>query len=177
MATGKTIALTRQIFVGNVISLLLNTLSRFVVAFLPVSKRLLFSWLLPPCAMILEPTKIKSVTVSTVSASICHDWWDRMPWSSFFECWVLSQLLHFPLLLSIKRLFSSSLLSAIRVVSFSYLRLFIFLLAILIPAYTSSSLAFCMMYSAYKLNKQGDNLQPWCTPFPIWNKAVVHVQF
>ena len=66
-------------------------------------------------------------------------------------------------------LFSSSSLSAIRVVSSAYLRLLLFLLAILIPACASSSLAFCMMYSAYKLNKQGDNIQPWCTPFPIWN--------
>ena len=67
----------------------------------------------------------------------------------------------------IKRLFSSSSLSAIRVVSFAYLRLLIFLLAILIPAWASSSLAFHMMYSAYKLNKQGDNMQPWCIPSPI----------
>ena len=73
----------------------------------------------------------------------------------------------------IKRLFSSSLLSAIRVESSAYLRLLIFLLAILIPAYASSSPAFLMMYSAYKLNKQGDNIQPWCTPFPIWNHLVV----
>ena len=60
----------------------------------------------------------------------------------------------------IKRLFSSSLLSAIRVVSSAYLRLLLFLLAILIPAYASSSPAFLMMYSAYKLKKQGDNIQP-----------------
>ena len=73
----------------------------------------------------------------------------------------------------IKRLFSYSLLSAIRVVLSAYLRLLIFLLAILIPACTSSSPAFLMMYSAYKLNKQGDNIQPWCTPFPIWNQSVV----
>ena len=73
----------------------------------------------------------------------------------------------------IKRLFSSSLLSAIRVMSFAYLRLLIFLPAILIPAYASSSPAFRMMYSAYKLNKQGDNIQPWYTPFPIWNQSVV----
>ena len=72
----------------------------------------------------------------------------------------------------IKRLSSSSLLSAIRVVSSAYLRLLIFLLAILIPAYTSSSPVFLMIYSAYKLNKQG-NIQPWCTPFPIWNQSVV----
>ena len=73
----------------------------------------------------------------------------------------------------IKRLFSYSLLSAIRVVLSAYLRLLIFLLAILIPACTSSSPAFLMMYSAYKLNKQGDNIQPSCTPFPIWNQSVV----
>ena len=72
-----------------------------------------------------------------------------------------------------KRLFSSSLLSAIRVVSFAYMRLLIFLLAILLPAYASSSPAFHMMYSAYKLNKLGDNIQPWYTPFPIWNQSIV----
>ena len=77
----------------------------------------------------------------------------------------------------IKRLFSSSLLSVIRVVSSEYLRLFIFLLAILIPACASSSPAFLIMFSAYKLNKQDDNIQPWGTPFPIWNQFVVHVQF
>ena len=71
----------------------------------------------------------------------------------------------------LKRLFSS-LLSAIRVGSSAYLRLLIFLLAILIPVFASSSSAFHMMYSAYKLNKQGENIQPWCTHFPIWNKAV-----
>ena len=71
----------------------------------------------------------------------------------------------------IKRLFSPSSLCAIRVVSAAYLRLLIFLPAILIPAYTSSSPAFLVMYSAHKLNKQGDNIQPWCTPFPIWNQS------
>ena len=98
-------------------------------------------------------------------------WWDQMPWSSFFECWVLSQL--FYSLTFIKRLFNSSLLSSIRVVSSAYLRLLIFLPAILIPACVSSSPAFHMMYSAYKLNKQGDNIQPWRAPFPIWNQSVV----
>ena len=73
----------------------------------------------------------------------------------------------------IKRLFSSSSLSAIRVVSSAYLRLLRFLPAILIPAYASSSPAFLMIYSAYKLNKQGDNIHPWRTPFPIWNQSVV----
>jgi len=70
----------------------------------------------------------------------------------------------------IKRLFSSSSLSAIRVV---YLRLLIFLPAILIPACASSSPAFLMMYSTYKLNKQGDNIHPWHTPFLIWSQSVV----
>ena len=73
----------------------------------------------------------------------------------------------------IKRLFSSSLLSAIRVVSSAYLRLWIFLPAVLIPACALCSLAFHMMYSAYKLNKQSDNIQPWCTPFPIWKQSIV----
>ena len=57
--------------------------------------------------------------------------------------------------------------------SSAYLRLLMFLPEILIPAYASSTLAFCMMYSAYKLNKQGGNIQPWCTPFPIWNQSTV----
>ena len=73
---------------------------------------------------------------------------------------------------TIKRLFSSSLLPAVKVVSSAYLRLLIFLLAILIPACDSCSPAFHMMYSAYKLNKQGDNMQPWPTPFPILNQSV-----
>ena len=72
----------------------------------------------------------------------------------------------------IKSLFSS-LLSDIRVVSSAYLRLLIFLPTILIPAWGSSSPAIRMMYFAYKLNKQGDNIKPWCTPFPIWNQSVV----
>ena len=75
----------------------------------------------------------------------------------------------------IKKLFSS-LLSAIRVVSSSYLRLLIFLPTILIPAYAWSSLAFCMMYCAYKLNKQGNNIQPWHPSFLIWNQSVVPCQ-
>ena len=71
--TGKTIAFTRQTFVGKVMSLLFNMLSRFVIAFLPRSKRLLISWLQSPSAVILEPKKIKSLTVSTVSPSIRHE--------------------------------------------------------------------------------------------------------
>ena len=72
MTNGKTIALTRRPFVDKVMSLLLNMLSRLVIAFLPRSKRLLISWLQSPSAVIVEPPKIKFLTVSTVSPSICH---------------------------------------------------------------------------------------------------------
>ena len=73
LTTGKTIALTRGNFVGKVMSLLLNMLSRLVITFLPKSKRLLISWLQSPSAVILEPKRIKSLTVSTGSPSICHE--------------------------------------------------------------------------------------------------------
>ena len=99
-------------------------------------------------------------------------WWDRMPWSSFSEYWVLS--LFSPLLFHPHQevLFPSSL-SAIRVVSSAYLRLLIFLPAILIPAYDSSSPGFHMIYSASKLSKPGDSIQSCRTPFPILNQSVV----
>ena len=73
MTTGKTIALIRWNFVGKLMSLLFNTLSRFVIAFLPRSKHLLISWLQSPSAVILEPPKRKSATISTVSPSISHE--------------------------------------------------------------------------------------------------------
>ena len=73
MTTGKTIALSGQTFVGKVMSLLFNMLSRLVIAFLPRSKCLLISWLQSPSAVILEPKKINSVTVSIISPSICHE--------------------------------------------------------------------------------------------------------
>ena len=81
MTTEKTIALTRQTFVGNIMSLLLNMPSKLVITFLPRSKHLLISWLQSPSAVILEPRKIKLATVSTVSPSICHEVMDRIPWS------------------------------------------------------------------------------------------------
>ena len=173
MTTGKTIALTRQIFVGKVMSLLFNMLSRLVITFLPRSRRLLISWLQSPSALILEPRKIKSAIVSTVSTSVCHE--VMGPDAMILIFWMLSFKPTFSLssFALIKRLFSSSSLSAIRVVSSAYLRLLIFLLAILIPSCASSSPAFLMMYSAYKLNKQGDNVQPWYMPFPVWNQSVV----
>ena len=81
LTTGKTIALTRQTYLGKVMSLLFNMLSRFVIDFLPRSKCLLISWLQSPSAVIMEPRKIKSVTLSTASPSICHEVMGQMPWS------------------------------------------------------------------------------------------------
>ena len=96
-----------------------------------------------------------------------------LPWSDgldamilVFECWVLSQFFHSPLSLSSRGSLVSSSLSAVKVVTSAYLRLLIFLPAILIPAWHFT-------WCTYKLNKQGDNIQPWCTPFPIQNQSVV----
>ena len=174
MTTGKTIALTRQTFVGKVTSLLFNMLPRLVMAFLPRSKCLLISWLQVPSAVILEAPKIKSHCFHCfpfISPSL-HEVMGLDAMILVF--WMLSFKPTFSLssFTFIKRFFSSSLFSAIRVVSSAYLKLLLFLPAILIPACASSSPAFCMMYSAYKLNKQGDNIQPWSTPFPIWNQSV-----
>ena len=125
-------------------------LSRFVTAFLPRGKHLLVSWLQSPSVVILEPRKINCGFKPTVLLS------------------------SFTL---IKRFFSSSLLSAIRVVSFVYLRLLIFLLAILIPACASSSPAFHMMYSAYWSNKQGDSMQTFFFFFSVYSLNVLLSQF
>ena len=143
-----------------------------VITFLPRSKHLLISWLQSPYAVILEPQKIKSVTVSTVSPSICHEVMGQDTMILVF--WMLSFKPTFSVssFTFIKRLFSSSL-PAIRVVSSAHLRILIFLLAVLFPACASFSPAFLMMYSVCKLNKHGENIQPWRTPFTIWNQSVV----
>ena len=191
MTSRKTIALTRWTIVSQVMSLLFNMLSWLVIAFLPRSKCLLISWLHSPSAVILKPQKTKSLTVSIVSPTICHEVLepDAMilvflmlrfffisflfyhfiatnpspstlvhtcchvtPWTAAcrllcpwtFPGRMLSFKPTFSLssFTSIKRLFSCSLLSAIRVVSSAYLRLLMFLLAILIPACAPSSPAF-----------------------------------
>ena len=144
MTTGKTIALTRWTFVDKVTSLLFKMLSMLVITFLPRSKCLFISWLQSPSAVILEPQNIKSTTVSAVSPSISHEVMglDAM----IFVFWTLSFKPTFSLssFIFIKRFFSSSSLSAIGVVSSVYLRLLIFLLAILIPACASDS-SFCFI--------------------------------
>ena len=116
--------------------------------------------------------KIKYVIVSSFPPSVCHK---VMGPDGMIFIWMLSfkpafSLSYFTL---IERLFNSSSLSAVRVVSSTYLRLLMFVLAVLIPACASSSPAFRMMYSAYKLNNQGDDIQHWCTPYLIWNQSVV----
>ena len=163
----------RWTFVGKVMSLLFIMLSRLAIAFLPRSKHLLISWLQSPSTVNLETPKIKSVTVSIVSPSICHE--VMRPDAMIFIFWMLSFKPAFSLssFTFIKRLFSFFFAFYHRVESSVYLSLLIFLLAILILARASSSPAFLIMYSSYKLNKQGDNIQPWCTPFPIWNQSVV----
>ena len=170
MRTGKTKALTRWNFMDKVMSLLFNMLSRLVITFLPRSKRLLIfhgcdhnlQWFWSP----------KKYSVYIVSPSIRHE--VMGPDAMILVFWMLNFKPTFSLssFTFIKKLVSSSL-CAIRVVSSAYLRLLIFLPEILIPACASSSLAFHMMYSACKLNKQGDNIQPWYTLFPIWNQSVV----
>ena len=153
MTTGKTIALSTQTFVGREMSLLFSKLSRLVIAFLPRSKRLLISLLQSPSAVIVEPKKI------VFHCFLCFPIY--LPWSDRTGCHDLSFLnVEFSLssFTFLKRLFSSSSLSSIRVVSSAYLKLLVFLPAILIPAYASSSPAFLMMYSTYKLNKQSDNI-------------------
>ena len=132
-----------------------NTLSRFLITFPPRINHLLISCLQLPSTGTLEPKKRKCVTASTFSASICHE-----AMGSDAMILVFFLILSFKLTFSpssfslIKRLFHSSLLSAIRVVSSPFLRLLIFLPTILIPARNTSSLAFCMMCSVCKLNKQ-----------------------
>ena len=151
-------------------------LSRLVIAFLPRSKHLLISWLLL--------TICSDFGVQENKACHCfHCFPIYLPWSDGTGCmllvfWMLSFKPTFSLssFTFNERLFSSSSLSAIRVLSSEYLRLLIFGPAVLIPTYASSSLEFLMMYSAYKLNKQGDNMQSWCTPFSIWNQSVVLCQ-
>ena len=113
MITGKNIVLTIWTFVNKIMSLLFNMLSRLVIAFLPRSTHLLISWLQSPSAVILEPKKIKSVTVSIVSPSIYHELMG--PDVVIFIFWMLSFKPGFSLssFIFIKRLFSSSSLSAI----------------------------------------------------------------
>jgi len=119
-----------------------------------------------------NPKKLKSDTVSTVHPSTSMKWWGQMLRSSSSECWALSQLftLHFHFHQEAFPFFftfwhKDGVICIFEVIDISH--------GSLIPACTSSSPAFLMMYSAYKLNKQGDFIQTWLTPFPIWNQSFV----
>ena len=124
-------------FVGKLMFLLFNTLSRFVITLLPRSKRLLVSWLLSLSAVILRPKRIKSIIVSTFFLSICHEVMGQDVMILVFLMFSFKPV--FSLFSFIRRLFSSSL-SAISLVSSAYLRLLMFLLPILIPACAKSTL-------------------------------------
>ena len=171
MTTGKTIALTRWTFVGKVTCLLFNMLSRLMIAFLPRSKHLNFMAAVDICSDFGAQENKVSLFPLFPHLFAMKGWG---PDATILVFWMLSFKPAFPLssFTFIKRFFSSSV-SAIRMVSSAYLRLLIFLLAVLISPCASSSPAFHMIYSAYKLNKQGDKLHPWHTPFPIWNQSVV----
>ena len=184
MTTGKTIALNTWICAGKVMSLLSNMLSRFAIAFLPRSKHFCFfvcfffclfvliSWLQSPSALILEPKKIRSVTVSIVSHIFAMKWWDQMPWSSFFECWVLSQVFHSPLSLSSRGSlvpfhFLPLGLCHLHIWGYWYFAWQYWFQLVLHPAQRFT------VYSVYKLSKQGDSIQRWCTTFSVWNQSIV----
>ena len=177
MTAGKTIALAIWTFVDIMMSLLFNTLPRFVTVFLSRNKHLLISWLQSPSTVNLDPKKIKSVTASTFSHSVCHE---VMGQNVIILLLLLFRLTFKPAFslfsfILLKRFFNSCSLSTIRIMSSAYLSLLIFLPTILIPAWVSSSPAFYMIYPAYNLNK-GDNIQPWCSSFLSLNH-LFHVWF
>ena len=147
-------------------SLLFNMLSRLVITFLPRSKHLLISWLQSPFAVILEPKQIKSLTVSTVSPCICHEVMGPDAMMLVFECWALSQFFHSLSLSSrgtLVLLFLPQGWCHLLIWGYWCFSWQSWFQLVLLPAQHFS------WYSAYKLNEQGDNIQPWCTPFPIWN--------
>ena len=146
MTTGKTIVLIIQNFVHQVMSLLFNILYRFVITFLPRSNCLLISWMQSTYTVILEPKKRKSVIASTISPSICHEVIGPDVMILIFLIFSLKLTFSLSSFTLIKRFFSSSSLSALRMVSSAFLRFLVILLAILTSAYNSSSPAFLMMY-------------------------------
>ena len=119
-----------------------------------------------PIPGILQERTLELVAIS-FSNAFDMKWCDQMPWSLFFECWVLKQLFHFLLspssrgsLVPLCFLPKGGVICISEIIDIS-------------PCSLDSNQAFCMMYSTYKLNKQGDDIQPWCTPFLIWNQFIV----
>ena len=168
MTTGKTIVLIIQTFVSKVISLLFNMLPSLLITLLPRGNPLSILWLQSLSTVILNTKKIQSVTVSIFP--------HPLPWSDGTGChdlslgmWSFSQFFH-SLHSSSSR---GSLVPALGCYHLLIWDCWYFSQQSVILAYDSCSLAFCMMYSTYKLNKQGDNIQPWCTLFPIWNQSIL----
>ena len=172
MTTGKTIALTIQTFVAKVMSLLLNILSRLVIAFLPRSKHLLISWLQSPSAVILEPKKIKLCNCLHCCL-IYLPWNNGTGWHDLhvlnveFSASFFTLLFHFhqeALWLLFAFCHKGGVIWISKVIDIS-------------PGNLDSSLCyiqpFHIMYSVYELNKQGDNIKPWHTPFSILNQSIV----
>ena len=152
--------------------LLYNTLCGSVTAFLPRSKCLLISWLQSSPTVVLEPKKIKTATAFAFPHLFAMKWWDQMPWSLLFECWILSQFFHSSL--------SPSSRSSFLPLHFLPLEWFIICISEAVdisPSHHDSSL--CLQPSASHdvlciwANKQGDGMQPWRTPFPVWSQSVV----
>ena len=161
----KNTALTIQNLLGKVMSLLFKMLSRLVISFLQKSKYHGYSnhqqWF-------LEPNKIRSLIVSIISPSICHEVLGTDAMILVFRTLSFKPVFHSPLWLSSRGSFIP-----LHFPPLAYLRLLVILPAILTPTCASSSPAFRMMYFAYKLNIQGDNIQLWHTPLPIWNQSIV----
>ena len=192
MTVGKAIALIGWTFVGRLMSLLFNMLSKSVIAFLLRSKLLWIPWLHSTSGVILKLRKVKSFSVSTVCLSIQHE--DMWPDAMNLVFWTLSSKPTFSLstftfnstdysvpprfLTKSGVICISELVICISVLYISaYLRL-MFLPAILIPSGASSNPSFRMMYSACKLNEQSGNIQHGCTPFPQFDTSpLFHVRF
>ena len=152
-------------------SFFFNMLSRFVIAFLPKSKCLLILWMQLLSTVILEPPKIKSFTAFTFS-SICHEvMGSDVMILVFLMLSYKSTFLFFSFTL-IKSLFSFSSFSAIEVILLHIWGCWYFSWQFWFQLVSHPTMAFHMIYSAYKLNKQGDNIQPCLTPFPILNQSV-----
>ena len=162
--TGKTTALTRWTFVGKVMSLLFNMLSRLVIALVPRSKYLLTSWLHSPSAVVLEPKRIKYVIVSP---SICHEVMGSN--AMIFIFWMLNFKPTFSLFFHFHQealYFFFAFCHKVGVIC-------IYMLIDISPGNLEYSLCFIHFACCALLNKQGDNIQPWSTSFPIWNQSVV----
>ena len=177
MTGGKSLSLTRRIFVGKVVSLLFNIRSRLIIAFPPRSKHLLISNLQSPFRVILEPKKLESVTLYIVFPFICHEVLGLDAMMLVF--WMLNFKPVFSLssFTFIKRVFSSSSLSAIRVVSPANLRLLIFLPAILIPAcvYPTWHFTWCTLHINLKSKMKIYSLDILCSQFGT--SLLFHVWF